>query len=403
MINTILIALLCLLSLALIWQFGGYPVLMAVIAIRKNVKTNDRSFLPGVSIIVPTYNEIRVIKNRIINLLDLDYPNTNYEIIVVDSGSTDGTSEFVEDIIHEWGNGSTSLKLIKEKERNGKASAINLGKQNSKYDIVLVTDANSTFNKRVLAEMIPHFEDPKIGAVGGRYCVENPDNSLTKAESYYWDLEYVLRLGESKIGSACLFHGEINAWRKNLVNADVNALSEDLDMCISIRKKGYNIAYEPEAVVNEPSATNTEDQIKQRKRTTIGTIQNLFKHWKYLLLPRDLYSGLIFPSHKTLQLISPFLFLAMIVLYLLILDPRVIILQIVLTLTCFIVLLSLFTRLKTKLGLPQYKLDESSSSLNFFPKLINYVLLNEYLILIAWKDFIFKRYTVLWEKVESSR
>jgi len=305
MVN-IIIVLLYLLSFLLIWQFVGYPSLMAVVALRAKPKNKDYSFQPFVSVIVPTYNEEKVIEKRIENLLDLDYSKDKYEIIVVDSGSTDKTADIIEAAIKKHEKNKPVLRFLKENERKGKASAINFGKKHAKGEIVLITDANSIFDKNVLKEMMPHFKNPKVGAVGGRYCVANPENPLASSESFYWDLEYLMRRGESTLDSACLFHGEINAWRKYLIDADTQMLSEDLDMCIRIRKKGYKIEYEPNAIVYEPSAITREDQVKQRKRTSVGTIQNMFKHWKYFLPPRDWYSLLIFPSHKGLAMFSPF-------------------------------------------------------------------------------------------------
>ena len=98
MVNLTII-LLYLLSFLLIWQFVGYPSLMAVAALKAKPKNKDYSYQPFVSIVVPTYNEEKVIEKRIENLFDLDYPKDNYEIIVVDSGSTDNTTEIVNEII----------------------------------------------------------------------------------------------------------------------------------------------------------------------------------------------------------------------------------------------------------------------------------------------------------------
>ena len=85
----ITVILLYLISFAIIWQFVGYPSLMAVVAIRARPKNKDYSFQPFVSIVVPTYNEEKVIEKRTKNLFELDYPKDKYEIIVVDSGSAD--------------------------------------------------------------------------------------------------------------------------------------------------------------------------------------------------------------------------------------------------------------------------------------------------------------------------
>lgn len=388
-------------SMLLIWQFVGYPLLMATIALEAKPRTMDYTYQPFVSILVPTYNEENVIAKRIENLLNLNYPKDKYEVIVVDSGSLDRTVSIAQGILKDHGDFSPIMKVIQEKERRGKASAINFGKRYASGDFVLVTDANATFDPDVLLEIMPHFKDPEVGAVGGRYCVANPEDALAAPTSFYWDLEYMMRVGESALDSACLFHGEINAWRKDLVDADVQMLSEDLDMCISIKAKGYRIVYEPNAVVYEPAATTPEDQIKQRKRTTIGTIQNLFKHGKFLMSSRDWYGRLIFPSHKALVMVSPFMLLSIPIIYVVIGDLQIALAHCVFTLVLFIGLFAILLCLRSRLlgkrsGTPSF-------SLSSLPKIVYYVLLNEYLILLAWKDFLFGRYSVLWEKATTTR
>ncbi len=397
----ILFAALCLVSLLLVWQFVGYPLLMGIVALRAKPRPKNHAFTPFVSIIVPAYNELTAISLRIENLFTLDYPDDQYEIIVVESGSTDGTYEAVQDFIAERPNRAPRLTLLRERERRGKACAINLGKQHAEGEIVLVTDANSHFEPDVLRQMMPHFEDPKVGAVGGRYMVSNPDNVYTASESFYWDLEYIMRRGEAAMDSACLFHGEINAWRKALAEADTLNLSEDLDTVIQIRRAGYKIEYEPAAIVYEPAATTAEDQIRQRKRTTIGTLQCIFKHLDYFLLPRDLYSLFIFPSHKGLVVLSPFLILALGILYLLTRDIGIIAAHAVVTVVVFAILLGALVFVRARLlGKTE---GTAGISLAAVPRIVYYVLLNEYLILLAWRDFVTRRYSILWEKAETAR
>lgn len=392
------VILLYLLSFLLLWQFVGYPLLMVAVVFISKHKNKDCNYQPFVSIIVPAYNEEKVIERKIKNLFDLDYPRDKYEIIVVESGSTDGTYKIVKSIIEGNANLKPVLKLIKEKERKGKASAINLGKGHAQGDFILVTDANSIFDRNVLSEIMPHFKDSKVGAVGGRYVVSDPENSLAASESFYWNLEYITFKGESYLDSPAIINGTISAWRKKIVEADT-LLSEDVDMALQVRRAGYNIEYEPNAVVYERAATTPRDQIIQRKRTSIGVLQCIFKHWKYFLLPSNLYNLLIFPSHKILAMLSPFLLLAIPVLYMLSGDFKTIFMHFFLTLLIFGLLLSLLMHLKSKL----IKDEKMNFSISAIPKIVYYVLLNEYLILLAWRDFIFRRYSVVWEKAESTR
>lgn len=398
--NTIVV-LLYLLSFLFIWQFVGYPVLMGIIALTSKPENKDYAFQPFVSIIVPTYNEEKVIKNRIANLVALDYPKSQFEIIVVDSRSNDYTAEIVEDTMKKYEDDEPAIRLIKEEERKGKASAINLGKKQANGEIVLITDANSVFDKNVLKEMMPHFKSPEVGAACGRYFVSNPNEKLPNSEAFYWEIEHITLLGESSLDSISTVSGTISAWRKELMNFRSKTISEDLDMTIQVRRRGYKIRYVPDAKVYEPSATTSEDQIKQRKRTSIGTIQNMFKHLGYFLPPRDLYSILIFPSHKALAMFSPFVILAIPILYYFSGNIKIIITHFVLTLFIFAGIFMLLMILKSRLNKGGIRVSEFS--LSSIPKIICYVLLNEYLILLAWKDFIFRRYSVLWEKAGSTR
>ena len=400
--QSFVISILYILSFLLIWQFGGYQLLMLKIALRsKRGNAKDYGYTPSVSIILPVHNEKVVVKKRIDNLLNLNYPKGKYEIIVVESGSTDDTHQIVKKIIENRDELNPMMKLLREEKRKGKASAINLGKKQAKNNIILITDANSIFDKNVLKELMPHFKNPKIGAVGGKYIVSNPNAKLTFSESFYWDQEHIMCMGESAIESACALFGTMSAFRSNLINADTTIISEDLDMIIQVKRKGYKIKYEPDAIVYEPSATTKEDQIKRRVRTSTGRIQCIFKHWAYLLLPRDLYSLFIFPSHKTIPILSPFMLLLIPFLYLFIWDIKVIAVHFLLTISFFSIVFYLLIYLRSKLiESEKIKLSLSISSIS---KIIYYVLLIEYLILVAWKNFIFKKYSILWEKAESTR
>ena len=373
---------------------------MAIYSSFSKSEEKDYNFKPFISIIVPAYNEENVIKRRIENLIDLKYPKDKYEIIIVESRSEDETFKVAAALAKKYDN----VKVLREEERKGKASAINFGRRYAKADIILVTDANDIFDKNVLKEIAPHFKNPKVGSVGGRFVLSNVENDLIRSSSFYWDLESLMRKGESNFDSACLFHGEINAWRKDIVKADENAVTEDLDMAINIRKKGFKNVYEPNAIVYECGPTSTGEQITQKKRTTIGTIQSFFTHKKYLWLPKDRYSGFIFPSHKTLQIFSPFLLITMLVSLSFLFALQKFNFLIIFIITAGIAFLISSILLNRKVS--KIRVNNSVSHGNIIRKFFNfiyYIFLHEFIILLAWKDFLFGRYSVLWKKVESTR
>src|SRR5674476_279337 len=386
------------LAILLIWTFVGYPLLMLRFALHRRDDNKDYSFQPFISILVPTFNEEAVIQKRIQNLQALKYPKDKFEILVVDSGSSDATMSVVERMCHE--SEAPRVRLVCEDQRRGKASAINCGTAHAAGDIVLVTDANSLFDENVLAELAPNFENVKIGGVGGRYVVSNPENPLPSVEQFYWELEDVLRTGESELDSACLFQGEINAWRKSIVKADPEMIGEDLDMSIAIRKKGYKVAFEPNAICYEPSPTSFGEQRTQKKRRCLGTIQNIFKHWRYLFVPGDWYRSVIFPSHKGLLVVTPFMFVGVLLGYIVLWDPRLILSHLFINSALFLILLYLYLQFGPRL----HQAYASSRPAKFsFLRVARYVLFDEFLLLLAWKDFFSRRYSVLWEKIDSTR
>jgi poly-beta-1,6-N-acetyl-D-glucosamine synthase len=382
-------------------QFLGYPLIIGWKVKPQHRLKKDYSFQPFISVVVPTYNEGKVIKARIDNLLSQHYPLDKFEIIIVDSGSKDNTAN----IGKEYEKRFSNIRVIEEGKRNGKASAINLGSRHARGEIVIVTDANSIFDDNALKEIAPHFSHTEIGGVGGRFVLTNPDNNLVQASAFYWDIESLMRRGESNFDSACLFHGEINAWRKDIVKADVNAVTEDLEMAVQIRKKGYKIVYEPEALAYEAGPSSNKEQIIQKKRTTIGTIQCFFKHRKYLWLPHDKYSGIIFPLHKLLQIISPFLLLGVLGSFITLLAMQAYFFSFgyaAVTIASFSISYLILTRRLSEIRIAR-KRKKPSRSLKILFHIIYYVLLHEFIILLAWKDFLTNQYSVAWQKAESTR
>jgi cellulose synthase/poly-beta-1,6-N-acetylglucosamine synthase-like glycosyltransferase len=390
--------LLVIVTALLAWSFGGYALVMGIIGRQPAEKPALSAFQPFISVIIPTFNEASVIGKRIVNLLTLDYPRTRYEILVVDSGSTDGTAEAVQDILQSRGEDIPPVALVREKERLGKGSAINAGRRVARGEVIVVTDANAVFDPSVLKILGSAFVNPDVGGVGGRYCVGNSEQESTEGASFYWDLECLMRKGEAALDSACLFHGEINAWRKDLVDADPSMISEDMDMAIRICRAGKKIGYEPLARVYEPAATTRSDQVIQRRRTATGTLQAIGKHLSYLLMHPGWYSWVVIPSHKILPLLTPLFLLMIPVLYLAIADLQVISCHLLIS----VVILGLIL-FGLRHILRRQNIGGIRTAMKRLGHILDYVVLNEMVIVLAWWDFITGRYSILWEKVKSTR
>jgi len=92
-----------------------------------------------------------------------------------------------------------------------------------------------------------------------------------------------------------------------MVDADTAMIGEDLDMSIAIRKKGYKVAFEPNAICYEPSPTSFSEQKTQKKRRCLAPSKTCSSNWRYLIVQRTGYRAIIFPSHKGLLMVTPFM------------------------------------------------------------------------------------------------
>jgi len=377
-----------------LWEFAGYPIVMGSLAKKYSIKdSSTKPHYPFVSIVISVFNEEDVIKKRLDNLVNLNYPQDKYEIIIIDDKSEDNTVKLINEFLASHKAKNPPIKFIKKNHRLGKSNSLNIASKDINGELVLSSDVNSMFDQNILLELTSKFKDEKVGAVCGSYNIINNDKASPNSENFYWNLEDMMLKGESAIDSIGTMIGSTSTCRKKFFHFDENIISEDLDLMVRIREEGYYVKYQPNAKVYEHAATNPRDQIKQRSRTSLGTIQCIFKHPGQFLLVNDYHSLFLF-SHKTLRMFSPFNLLLVLITFVLLPLPTMIITIICLSVVLFILLASLIRLL-----------PNSNSSKKGLSKLnlIKYVLLNEFLILIAWKKFILGETSTKWDKAESTR
>lgn len=263
--------------------------------------------LPSLSVVVPTFNEATVIRAKLEGLTQVSYPREKCEIIVVDSGSTDGTQRIVE----EYGKG---VILRKQEKRMGKANAINFALQEARGDLIVLTDANAEFSPGTLRKLVQKF-DENTGAVLPRYV---PDGKLSYWDRVFNEFHHVYKSLESGADSVFIVFGELFAFRRDLIEGiDEDAASDDLEIALSIRKKGYNIRYSPDAEVKEKVPSAQKEVRIQKTRRIFGIVQAMINNFDFFLNPRyGIYGLLIFPTHFIQMTLGPFLVFASLVLLL---------------------------------------------------------------------------------------
>jgi len=249
----------------------------------------EEGYAPFVSIIVPVYNEGKVVKESIKSLLKLDY--SNYEIIVVNDGSTDNTKEVAETLVGFQPGKHTNIKVsLINKPNGGKAKSLNAGIRYSKSEFVLCMDGDSTLSEDTLKLAVRHFTDPHLGAVAGNVKVINRKKLYTDLQA----LEYIegLNMARSAQGYMKLVNiipGPIGVFRRKAI-ADAgfyssDTFAEDADLTLKILAKGWKIYYEPGAIAFTEAPEKLQQLLKQRYRWTRGILQSLRKHKGMMMNP----------------------------------------------------------------------------------------------------------------------
>ncbi|HEY6625595.1 MAG TPA: glycosyltransferase [Ignavibacteriaceae bacterium] len=246
-------------------------------------------FKPFVSIIVPVFNEALVLQKSISSLLNLDYKD--YEIIIVNDGSTDDTKNVAEKFVgYQKGKyGGVKVSLI-NKPNGGKASALNLGIKVSKAEFVLCMDGDSILTPLSLKMAIRHLVNPEVGAVAGNVKVLNRKKFFTDLQA----LEYIeglnmARGAQSAIRLVNIIPGPIGVFRRAAIQSvdyySGDTFAEDADMTLRLISHGWKIYYEPNSISYTEAPVKLQQLLKQRYRWTRGIIQSIRKHKKLMLNP----------------------------------------------------------------------------------------------------------------------
>jgi biofilm PGA synthesis N-glycosyltransferase PgaC len=242
----------------------------------------DDDYLPSVSIVVAAYCEETVIEGTVQALLALDYPD--YEVIIVDDGSTDRTAELVRPQVVKGGR----VRLIEKRVNEGKAMALNDAIPLTRGEIVVVVDADIHPRADVLRHMVGHFRHGRVAAVAGNPQVTNTRSLLAKVQATeFASIVSVLRRAQRVWGRILTVSGALCAFRKGaLVDVglfDPDKVTEDIALSWKLQRRFYDVRYEPRAVCGMQVPETFRALWSQRKRWAKGLAQVLREHASMLL------------------------------------------------------------------------------------------------------------------------
>jgi peptidoglycan-N-acetylglucosamine deacetylase len=238
------------------------------------------SYKPNVAVLIPAYNEEKVIERTVRAALNSNYPNLR--VIVIDDGSKDRTLEVARNAFRaETASGKV---LILGKKNSGKAEALNYGIEHiGDAELFVGIDADTIIAPDAIARLVPHFINPKVGAIAGNAKVGNRVNLWTRWQA----LEYITsqnfeRRALDVLGAVSVVPGAIGCWRVSAVREaggyHIDTVAEDADLTMALLRRGYRVEYEDLALAYTEAPTNANGLMRQRFRWSFGILQAVYKH-----------------------------------------------------------------------------------------------------------------------------
>ncbi|WP_159982309.1 MULTISPECIES: glycosyltransferase [unclassified Novosphingobium] len=270
---------------------------------------------PTVSVIIPAFNEERVIAGSIARVLASDYPAL--QVIVADDGSKDATSTIVREIFGE--DPRVTLLTLRN---GGKAAALNRALRDATGEVVIALDADTQFEPETIRRLARWFADPEIGAVAGDARVGNRVNLVTRWQAVeYITAQNLERRALAGFDAMTVVPGAVGAWRRTALDSvggyPEDTLAEDQDLTIAIQRAGWRVTYDPRAIAWTEAPESFAALAKQRFRWAFGTLQCLWKHRKVISRRKPSGLGLVgLPQAWLFQIgfaaISPLIDLALV-------------------------------------------------------------------------------------------
>jgi len=264
------------------------------------------SYKPKVAVLIPAYNEEKVIERTVRAALSSNYPNLR--VIVIDDGSKDRTLEVARTAFKK--ESATGKVLILGKRNSGKAEALNYGIEHiGDAEIFVGIDADTIIAPDAISRLVPHFINPKVGAIAGNAKVGNRVNLWTRWQA----LEYITsqnfeRRALDVLGAVSVVPGAIGGWRVSAVREaggyHTDTVAEDADLTMALLRMGYRVEYEDMALAYTEAPTNANGLMRQRFRWSFGILQAVYKH-RGVFARKGVLGWIALPNIVVFQILLP--------------------------------------------------------------------------------------------------
>ena len=282
------------------YAYIGYPLWIYLRSRLRPRKWKQADICPSVSIIMAVHNGAKVLRERVEDLLNLDYPAELIEVLVVSDGSNDGTSQIL------GGIKDPRLISIICPEHRGKAAALNQAMSRAAGDIVLFVDIRPKLDRTALRQIVSNFADLAVGCVAGELClrIAGHDAGTKAVSSLYWSYEQGIRKCEAMVDSPVGVYGGFYAVRRALAaNIPEGLILDDMYQPLSVVRQGFRSVIDDHARIWDTWPKTSSAEFRRKVRTLAGNYQLVQKVPWLLGSSNRLRFQLI--SHKLVRLFVP--------------------------------------------------------------------------------------------------
>jgi biofilm PGA synthesis N-glycosyltransferase PgaC len=289
-----------------LYIYFGYPALLWVISRFRNRPVREADVTPRATFVIAAYNEEGVIGQKIENVLSLDYPAEQLEVLVVSNGCTDRTNDIVRGYLTD-----PRVRLI-ALEQPGKMQAVNEGVRQATGEIIVFSDADFFLDHHTLRLMARKFADPEVGGVSGarKPGITRKGDATGEGEGMYVRWDKLQKILESRIGSVFAADGLLYAIRKELyVPLTDPSRGDDMTISTQIPLQGYRLIFEPQATAWENATIHAKQEFRRKVRIANRCTRALLGNGRRLFTS-GFYAVEVL-SHKVVRHMIPFFLIPM--------------------------------------------------------------------------------------------
>ena len=311
-----IISILSLWSILVLFEimlFTSYTMLMYMYSNKKG-RLHKIDNLKTITLIIPMYNEEKIIKEKVENTSLLDYPEDKLKIIFLDDYSTDNSNSISSEAIKQT---SLNASVIKNQGGKGKARALNWIFPSLKSEITLISDADAILKEDSLLQITKNYTTQDIGGVTGKIVIISDKTRMSKTQEDSYRFFYdIWRSGESNIYSVSVCNGPLMSFRTDIlkkIKIEPDTYADDSDLLFKFIRSGYRVVYDPDAIVFERVPLSLKGRTIQKMKRINGLRKVYITNLD--LLGKGLFGKIIYPYALLTHILSPIIVLFLVIVY----------------------------------------------------------------------------------------